>query len=84
MKKYKSKSVRGILTSANFCAKKNQKRQNDDRPFPEEDSLVFPKENMYDRIILPGKSYHFGHFVNNPDGKLSALIIIFNGPNILS
>ena len=27
----------------------------DDRPFPEQDYLVFPLENMYDRIVLPHK-----------------------------
>ena len=38
------------------CGSKNhEKRRGDDRPFPEEDYQVFPIENMYDRIILPGK-----------------------------
>ena len=27
----------------------------DDRPFPEQDFLVFPVENMYDRIVLPDR-----------------------------
>ena len=27
----------------------------DDRPFPEQDYLVFPVENMYDRIVLPDR-----------------------------
>ena len=27
----------------------------DDRPFPEQDYLVFPQENMYDRIVLPDR-----------------------------
>ena len=38
------------------CGGKNQrKRPGDGRPFPEEDYQVFPIENMYDRIVLPGK-----------------------------
>ena len=38
------------------CGGKNHKKQpGDDRPFPEEDYQVFPIENMYDRIVLPGK-----------------------------
>ena len=38
------------------CGGKNHKKHpSDDRPFPEEDDQVFPIENMYDRIILPGK-----------------------------
>jgi hypothetical protein len=27
----------------------------DDRPFPEQDYLVFPAENMYDRIVMPDR-----------------------------
>ena len=27
----------------------------DDRPFPEQDYLVFPVENMYDRIVRPDR-----------------------------
>ena len=27
----------------------------DDRPFPEQDCLVFPVENMYDRVVLPDR-----------------------------
>ena len=27
----------------------------DDRPFPEQDYLVFPVENMYDRIVMPDR-----------------------------
>ena len=34
-------------------AKKMRKPAGDDRPFPEQDYLVFPVENMYDRIVLP-------------------------------
>ena len=38
------------------CGGRNhKKRPGDDRPFPEEDYQVFPIENMYDRIVLPGK-----------------------------
>ena len=28
----------------------------DDRPFPEADCVVFPVENMYDRIVIPGSA----------------------------
>ena len=33
-------------------AKKMRRPAGDDRPFHEEDYLVFPQENMYDRIVL--------------------------------
>ena len=40
----------------NICvAKKMNSPDGDDRPFPEQDYLVFPVENMYDRIVLPDK-----------------------------
>ena len=34
-------------------AKKMRRPAGDDRPFPEQDYLVFPVENMYDRIVMP-------------------------------
>ena len=66
-------SIKCILPPVIFCAKKHQKKI-DDRPFPEDDYKVFPRENLYDRIILPGKN-HFGHFVhdNNQGSKLSKI-----------
>ena len=32
-----------------------RRQAGDDRPFPEQDYLVFPMENMYDRIVMPDR-----------------------------
>ena len=61
-------SIKCILPTVYFGQKK-KKRHLDDRPFPEDDFKVFPKENLYDRIILPGKLYHFGKFSYFAEGK---------------
>ena len=54
-------SIKCILPPVSRCAGK-KRRKPDDRPFPEEDYKVFPRENLYDRIILPGKLYNLDHF----------------------
>ena len=36
-------------------AKKMRRPAGGDRPFPEQDYLVFPLENMYDRIVMPDR-----------------------------
>ena len=48
--------------------KKKKRRKCDDRPFPEDDDKVFPKENLYDRIILPGKLYNIGNIAYFSEG----------------
>ena len=61
-------SIKCILPLVYFRMKK-KRRKLDDRPFPEDDYKVFPRENLYDRIILPGKLYHFGNFSYFAEGK---------------
>ena len=41
---------------------------------------MFPRENLYDRIVLPGKLYHFGHFANHTEGTFVYLYDL--GPTI--
>ena len=54
-------SIKCILPPVSLCVGR-KRRKPDDRPFPEEDYKVFPRENLYDRIILPGKLVNLEHF----------------------
>ena len=41
-------------------AKKMRRPAGDDRPFPEQDYLVFPMEHMYDRIVMTDRDRSVG------------------------
>ena len=62
-----------ILPPVHFRQKKKRRRKLEDRPFPKEDDKVFPRENLYERIILPGKLYHFGNFSYFAEGMTLSL-----------
>ena len=66
-------SIKCLLPPVTLCGQRRRRRR-DDRPFPEDDHNVFPRENLYDRIVLPGKLYHFGHFANHTEGTFVYLI----------
>ena len=61
-------SLHFSLPPVTFCGRK-KRRKPDDRPFPEEDYKVFPRENLYDRIILPGKIYNFHNSAPASEGR---------------
>ena len=82
---YKSKcdekmSIKCILPPVNFCGVRRRQRKIDDRPFPEDDYKVFPRENLYDRIVLPGKFYQF---VNFYEGNIYMSIIFLRNHKVL-
>ena len=82
---YKSKcdekmSIKCILPNVNFCGVRRRQRKIDDRPFPEDDYKVFPRENLYDRIVLPGKFYQF---VNFNEGDIYMSIIFLRNHKVL-
>ena len=57
-----------------LCSAKNHRTKlSDDRPFPEEDSQVFPIENMYDRIVI--------HTKYNLDNDLNTSKLSMKRPN---
>ena len=67
-------SINCILPPVTICGTSKKRGKSDDRPFPEEDYKVFPRENLYDRIILPGRLYNFG-IVSDGEGKRGKVLL---------